>query len=750
MKKAIYLGAASLAALITTPAFAQDASEQEAARATGDIIVTANRTESLLSQTPIAISAFSGEDLIQSGVSNPTQLADSVPNVSIVRGNGLQITIRGVTSTDGTEKGDPSAAFMLDGIYLARPQAQEVSFFDIERVEVLRGPQGTLYGRNSTAGVINIISTRPKFEFGASLDASYESFNHANATATLNLPAGDTLAFRAAANFDRRDSFLIDGAPSDGVTLDPFKNNQSLRLSALFEPSNDFSLLLIGDYSTIKGNPTNAVPNANFFSNLVSGGRPTFARPTYIDPANDSALTLSIPQAQQSFRDNTEKGVMGELNWNFGPATFTYLGSYRESDRTEFSNIANGFFGADFYGHYWQTSQEARFAFGGDGPLQAQVGAYYFKERSGIAFFINNLLAPNSRFGFPQDPTIAENKSVFGQATFEIMPDLRLTGGLRYSHDLKSRVGNTVLDIYNSVVDSSHIGTLIVRNIFQDNDASGTFSKLTWRAGVDYDSPLGLIFASVSTGYKAGGFNDGCEIGNGPICASTAADLYYNPETLTSYEAGFKFNLSSAIRLNGTFFHYDYSGLQLSSVENICGGPCQVTRNAGVAKVDGVELDVQVRPTDGLTLRASLNWLDARYVKFDPAYDANPDPDIFQSATVNFSGRSLNRSPKWSGAAGINYVTPVGDGEVVFDAGVRFSSMYELTDLGTYTYFFQPSYTKTDLSVTYRAPSDTWYFGVYVENLENNLVLTSAAAGQFDSASVADPRVVGVRLGASF
>lgn len=733
MKSALRL-AASVIALIAHPAMAQEADEnvQE-----GDIIVTATRTETLLSETPIAISAFGGEDLIESGVSNPTQLVDLVPNLSIVRGNGLQITIRGVTSTDGTEKGDPSAAFMLDGIYLARPQAQEVSFFDIERVEVLRGPQGTLYGRNSTAGVINVISARPKFELGGSVDFSYGSFNHTNGTAVINVPLGDTFAVRAAANFDRRDSYLIDGNVGDGVELDPFKNNLSLRLSTLFEPTEDFSLLLVGDYSTIKGNPTNSVPSANFFSNVVTGPRATFERPTYIDPTARAGRTLALPQAQQAFRDNEEYGIMSEMNWNFGPATLTYLGSYRESQRLEFSNIFNGPVSADFAGDYWQTSHELRLAFG-EGPLQGQVGGYYFKEKSGIAFFINNLLGPDTRFGFPQDPTIAENKSVFGQLTYEVAPDLNLTGGIRYSHDLKSRVGNTVLDVFDSVVDSYNIGDFIVRNIFQDNNASRNFSKVTWRLGIDYDSPLGLIFASVSTGYKAGGFNDGCEIGTGTTCALPANALYYNPETLTAYEAGVKFDLANDVRLNATVFHYDYNGLQLSQVANLCGGPCQVTTNAAAAKVDGLELELNVQATENLGLRGSLNYIDARYAEFEP------------QPGVDLSGRALNRSPEFTWSIGLDYVVPVGDGELVADAGIRGSSSYDLTDLATFAYFQQPSYTKTDLSLTYNAADDAFYVGVFVENLENDLILTSAAAGTFDAATFADPRTVGVRAGVHF
>jgi iron complex outermembrane recepter protein len=733
--------ALAVAALTATPAFAQDAAEEAAD--TGDIIVTATRGETLLSKTPISITAITGEGLRDSGITNPTQLEESVPNLSIVRGNGLQITIRGVTSTDGTEKGDPSAAFLLDGVYLARPQAQEVSFFDIERVEVLRGPQGTLFGRNSTAGVVQVISGRPKFDFGGTVDATYSSFGNINGTAVVNVPLGETFAIRAAANFDRRDNYLIDGNAGDGVKLDPFKNNKSFRLSGLFKPNDALSVLLIADYSTIKGNTTNTVPTGNFYNNIVSGARPTFERPNYRDPSNRAGRLVSQAQAQQAFRDNTEKGVMGEINYDFGPATLTYLGSYRESDRTEFSNFFDGGVSADFIGQFWQTSQELRLALSGDGPLQAQIGGYYFKEKSGIAFFLNNLLGPNTRFGFPQDPTIAENKSVFGQATYEVAPNLKLTAGARYSRDLKSRVGKTVLDIYDSVSNSGQVGNLIARNVFQINDASRTFSKLTWRAGIDYDSPLGLIYASVSTGYKAGGFNDGCEKPaagqpNPNGCALPAGGLYYNPETLTAYETGFKLKFSPEFRLNGSIFHYDYKGLQLSQVANVCGGPCQVTTNAAVAKVDGVELDAVIQPADNFTVRLALNWLDARYAKFIP------------TPGVSLAGRPLARSPKWSWSAGANYALPISDGKLVADASIRGRSQYDLTDLANYAYFYQPAHSKTDLSLTYNAPNDRFYIGAFVENLENNLVVTSASTGGFGSVTFSDPRTLGVRAGFKF
>lgn len=736
--------ALSVSLLVTNPAFAAEVTENssEDAATNGDIIVTANRTQSLLSKTPIAMTAVTGADLSGSGITNPTQLDKSVPNLQITRDNGgVQITIRGVTSTDATEKGDPSAAFMVNGVYLARPQAQEVSFFDIDRVEVLRGPQGTLYGRNSTAGVVNVLSARP-MQFGGSVEAMYASYNNVNATGVINAPISPNLAVRLALNVDRRDNFVIDGNAADQVNLNPYKDNYSGRLSILWEPTDRLSVYAVADYSKAKGVLDGTVPPSNFFSNIVTGQVGTFTPPTYLDRSSGDYRLLSIAAGQQSRRNNDDRGIMGEISYDFGPVALTYLGSYRKFDRDEVINYANGLVQAAFPGHYWQTSQELRLALTGDGPLKAQVGGYYFKEKSNILLSIYNLVGPNTALGFFRDPTIAENKSVFGQATYELAENLKLTGGVRYSSDTKSRVGFTAVDTYSNITDAYNIGTFISRTPGETTNAKRTFSKVTWRAGIDYDSPLGLVFASASTGYKAGGFNDGCEAGTAPGCNQTANALYYQPETLTAYEAGFKFRLSPEVRLNATVFHYDYNGLQLSQVANICGPngdlPCQVTRNAAKAKVDGVEVDGNLRASENFTLRLAVNYLDARYDSFIP------------QPGIDFAHRPLNRSPKWTWSAGFDYKMPVGEGNITFSGDTHYSDRYELTDLGNFVYFYQPSFTRTDVSATYHSADDRYSIGVFANNLENQMVLTSITAGFFGAAGFADPRQFGVRGGVKF
>jgi iron complex outermembrane receptor protein len=725
VRAAILASASSLAfALSAQPSLAAD----DASTAVDEVIVTATRVQTLASKTPVALTAITGEGLKAAGITNPTTLGEQVPNLSIVRGNGLQITIRGVTSTDGTEKGDPSAAFLLDGVYLARPQAQEVSFYDLQRVEVLRGPQGTLYGRNTTAGLVNVITAMPKHEFQASLEGVYASYDTVQFTGMVNLPVGDKVALRAAVNYDRRDSYLREGVRSP-TTLDPFKKNLSGRLSALIDFTDDMNLVLRADYSDIQGVPNNAVYVTNFFSGPFTAG----ATPVHIGGSNKAQRTLGYALPWQTSRDNDTWGLQAEYNWSFTPdLTLTYLGSYREFTRHEKLDAIKGQNRATFDGDYWQNSQELRLAYQHE-ALQFQTGLYYFKERSGIYFFILNPQnigqpANATQFGFPQEPTIAESYAGFAQATYEIAPRLKLTGGVRYSHDDKSRVGGTVYDT-----------TAGTRVFLQNNNARRKFEKVTYRLGADYDiEGLGLVYATFSTGYKAGGFNDGCETGKAAGCALPASALYYEPETLTAYEGGFKFRFTD-VRVNGALFHYDYKGLQLSSVTNACGGPCQTTRNAGKAKVDGVEFETTYAPGEHHRLDLNVNWLRARYADFKP------------TPAFDFAGLPLDRSPRWSGSVGYSYTQPVGEGTIVAAARVRFSERYRLTQLSPVLFFQQPRFHKTDLTLTYNAPGDRYYLQAFVKNLEDKLVLTGAtSSGTASTAVFEDPRTFGLRAGYNF
>jgi iron complex outermembrane recepter protein len=761
MKRLMLAATASIFAMTAAPVWAQDAADE--AVESGDIIVTATRETTLLSKTPIAITAISAEGLRDSGITDARSLNEFVPNLAISEnGDSARISIRGVTSTDLTEKGDPSAAFLLDGIYIARPIEVLTSFYDLERVEVLRGPQGTLYGRNTTAGVINVISARPKGEFAASAEGTYGNLGSYKGTAMVNVPIGAEIGVRAAVNFDRQDSPIIQGPSAPGAfrqSLSPFRNNISGRLSIGGKLGDNFDFVVRGDYTKSKGGIFNTVPLSNFYP----GGLTETFDPVYVDRGSTQQRSLPLALNSPDRKNNEFKGVQGEFTYDFGSAALTYLGSYRETDRKDvrvfqiFNSTTNN--PAFFFGKFKQNSHELRLAFGQGQRFHGQVGGYLFNEKSFIELnlgpILSNVIGPPGTFNpnqigfaFPQGPTKAKSRAAFATVTYDVTDDLHLTGGIRHTKDDKSRVGSTVLD-FNSVA-NSFCGA--IRCVLNDNIAFGKYKKTTWKVGVDYDAPnLGLVYASVSTGYKAGGFNDGClATSGGAGCTLTDAELFFTPETLTSYEAGFKFRFAdNALRLSGSIFHYDYSDLQLSQIVTV-PVPATRIRNAGVAKVDGVELEAVITPGENDRIDLGFTYIDARYTSFIARQASAPGatPVVTQ---VDFAGRQLDQAPKYTASAGYTHTFQLGNGGKV-EAGVRtrLSAEYYLQDLNNLSQFRQPGFTKTGATLTYKAAEDRFFVQGFVQNIENNITIASAASGLGTTATIEEPRTYGIRAGFKF
>ncbi len=770
MKRALLAGTAIFISMTASQALAQDKPAADNADL-GDIIVTATRSETLLSKTPIAITAITGDNLRAAGIAGPTDLGDSVPNLSIDRvGNAVQITIRGVSSTDNTEKGDPSAAFLLDGVYLARPQMADVAFFDINRVEVLRGPQGTLYGRNTTAGVVNVISNKPKLgTFEAGVNAGYGSYSAVNADGFVNVALGEKAALRAAASFDQRDGYL-NTKPGDTAKVDPFRKNLTGRVQAYVEPTESINVLLRADYAKLRGSRFSDVRAANFYdlSKTDSLGRPLWIADgkstrdlltytTDIQPIPSAQFGIGDTSTSELSINNNIWGVEGEVNWDMGPATMTYIGSYREYHAAENLGIDVGApitFNGTFDGDYKQQSHEVRFALNSDGPLKAQAGLYYFREESGIALIlINTPFVPFPIFGFPQKPTIASSKAAYAQVTYGITDTVRLTAGGRYTDDNKSRFGHTILQqtlTFNPATDVN------LQNAAQI-DGSIINKKFTWRLGAEADVlDGGLMYGSVSTGYKAGGFGDGCLAGvttRGELCnqARDPRILFYQPETLTAYELGFKNKFSSSFRVSMAAFHYQYKNLQLSQIANVSGAPSTVTLNAGAAKVTGLETEATFTPDDNNRLDLSYSFTNARYSKYCPFDDPTSAAAIGANGcrtALSFKGRPLDRSPKHVLTAAYARTIPVGDGGVVASVRTRLSSFYVITNYGAGVQYVNPGLTRTDASLTYNAPGDQYYLQGYVQNIENNVRLQRVDG--FANASPSDPRTYGVRAGFRF
>jgi iron complex outermembrane recepter protein len=795
-----------------------------------EIIVTANRTQSRASKTPIALSVITGKELKDAGVTSPTDLAAQVPNLQINRAQGgLQISIRGVSSYDFAAKGDPSTAFLLDGVYIARREAQDTSLFDVSRIEVLRGPQGTLYGRNTTGGVINVITNRPTRTFGFSADVTSANFDTLQVESMVNVPVGDRLAFRLAGSLDQRDSYLID-RPGAKNTLGKYRDNVSYRGQALWDISDDISILLQADHATQEGNPIDMVGQTNFFNfNAPTLAAQPVLRPNFFnDPtiANANLTAIGTNLAQNGFAidsvsrrpfyansssktrrqltydlpsgtgiDNKIWGIGGELKWDFGDMVLTYALSHRELEQKEIGVFERSGIGMrqTRTGDYIQDSHELRLALDNDGPLKLQVGAYYFKEKSTTESVVDTTpaletlflpqfntqflgrfgLAPNTPIaslppqlqaaynanlaasrsaalarplsGFSVNPVTSESYAVFGQGTYSFSDRLRLTLGARYSEDKKSQDGYIASQQSSPVVNLS-------TDALQLALAKSSSDKVTWRVGLDYDlNDTSMIFATISTGYKAGGFNNGCSatstrvsrtglpcVRPGVSFGRPESELYYKPETLTSYEAGFKAGfLDNSLRVSGTAFIYDYQDLQLFRQDYLPNSPLLIF-NAEEAKIKGIELEAVARVTAQLRASLSMTYTDATYGSL---------PLSVGSAAVqpNFEGKSLDRTPEYVVTAGLNYIIPVGDSMIVAYIRTRLSDSYVLSDFNNAIQFRQPSYTKTDISITFNAPNKRWYITGFVRNLEDYVELTYVLPGDLspaDPANPADPRLL--------
>jgi iron complex outermembrane receptor protein len=726
--------AAMVAATCSSAAHAQAADGQ-----LQEVVVTAQRTTSLESKTPVAMSVLSGDALREAGFDSPAELAKRLPNVHLDgAADGLRITIRGVSNSDATDKGDPSAAFMLDGIYIARPQNQNGLLLDVDRVEVLRGPQGTLYGRNTTAGVINVISRAPTRQLEAEFGVDAGNYGSRKANGMLNVPIADWLALRAAVAIDRHDSYLRNGQGTRH-TLGQDADSRSVRLSARVTLGPAASLLLRADHSSNDYNADSFVSDNNFFRNADSGN-PVW----YGASAGDRLTNRFVPPnmvPEQGWANNHTSGVGAEFTWNLGPATLHYLGAHREFDLDFLTNYIYRVTPSTtlgvrqvYTGAQRQDSHELRLATNGDGALSAQAGLYWFDERSHSNYAFRDLMPIGlpPYYAYPSDPTLAKSRAAFGQLTYRVTGRLRATAGLRYTEDEKSRVGATSFQqgpVFNPATDYQLPNAALIET-----------DKRTWRLGLDYDlAPSTFVYGTLSTGYKAGGFNDGCVAGTtlGVACpaatAFTPGFLYYQPETLKALELGAKTRFwNKRATLNVAAFKYDYTNLQLSGNAIIAGAPRFITTNAGIASVRGLELDGKVQATADDRFTYGLTLLDAHYVSYTP--------DGVQS----WDGRKLDRAPSHVLSAGYERRVRLGGHEVRAGVNARRSAAYMIGVPSRLVQYRIPAMSTVDATLAWRPDDAPWSVAAYAHNLGNKIA--PSTIDSFGMSVPGAPRTFGVRF----
>lgn len=690
-----------------------------------DVTVTAQKIAQPSSKTALSLTAVTGEDLRTAGATTAVGLTNLIPNVQIAPGTSgsTDISIRGIGSTNTTEVGDPATAFHIDGVYLGRPQSAGATFYDLERVEVLRGPQGTLYGRNATAGAVNLITNKPGKKFAGEANLSVGNYGLYSFEGMLNAPVSEQFALRAVVSSSSRDGYLTTRSPANGFGKNrDDADNLSARVHGLVTFNADTKLLLTVDTSRNKGAGPGTVPVATFLNN------------------SGTAQRTSLSNVNEGRRDDSSNGFTAELTAQTGIGEFTYLGAYRTFDR---NNVGSTNATASLTdSQFSQTSHELRLASTGNSASKSDLtwvaGLYFFNEKGNIdAAFTNPALA--NQFGpgnpgvrFIQDPVNSKSNAIFGQATYSVRPDLRLTAGLRVTSDEKSRDGRT----------TNLAGTFNAPSLV--NKAKVNYDQTTWKLGADYDLARNvLVYGNVATGYKAGGYFDG---------SNAAGDNTYRPELLTSVEAGIKGRfLDNRLRLSAAVFSYDYKDLQISyvTVDPLSNQIGTITTNAAKAKNTGFELEAKLAVSGNGTVNAALGLLNAKYGDFVfPVIAGRP-------VAINLAGQQLDKAPSATLTLGYTHDWTLSSGAAVTAyVGTRYSSSYKLSNFAIVTpiQYTQPSFTRTDVSVTYTAPRDKWYLQGYAKNLENRNVATGFAFSSLTGSNflLADPFTFGLRGGVKF
>jgi iron complex outermembrane receptor protein len=703
-KTAAAAAVASLLAGATGSAAAQSTPEDGRLQ---EVIVTAQRIAQPASKTPLSLTVLSGEDLKQAGAVNASSLTDLVPNILVGNSGGATtISIRGVSSSDNTEKGDPSASFNIDGVNLSRPQSAGVAFYDLERVEVLRGPQGTLYGRNSTAGAINLITNKPSNSFDSSAAIELGNYHGVKFDGMLNVPVNDILALRGAISTSKHDGYL---RTTQGLARDQDDDDSvSGRLHALFKFNRDLTLLLSADGTRVKG----AGPGAALYANYVSRTG---------DPQRTATPGI------QSFVDNHAHGASAELKANTRMGEVTYQFAHRNLNLSGDAPIGQqrpGVVSPDYrtkFDHH-QTSHELRLA-SSFGDWKTITGLYWFHEQSSIDARIRNF-PQLGVLAFIQDPTIARSKAAFGEATYSLTPDLHLIAGVRRTYDDKSRKG------YSQFGDPVFFSSV--------NDAEVSYAQTTGRLGFDYAlSKSTMWYAMLSTGYKAGGFNDGTAVTN--------RFLQYNTEHLNSFETGLKGRfLNNRMQMSGDVFVYAYKDLQLTSlaIDPVTGAGSSQTQNAAKAAVKGAELEGKYAVGNAGKITFSATWLDAHFKSYHPV------------ATVDWAGKRLEKAPRATVSLGYSHNWDMESGaSLAAYIGTRYSASYVINDNSNGVQITQGAFHKSDMNVNYTAPGYKWSLQAYVRNIEDKATLNAYGAASATgpaTASLAAPRTVGVRLLANF
>jgi len=747
VKSALLAGAA--VAAISTAAQAQDVAQNEAATVE-DIIVTARRTEESAQRTPLALTAFSGETLSRIGAQQVTDIQGAVPNLNLVQGRGssnaTNIYIRGVGQPDALQTFDPAVGVYVDDVYFSRIRGTQFDLLDLERVEVLRGPQGTLYGKNTIGGALKLVSRRPGQDFRARGSVAYGDYDQIDVQGAVSGPITDTLALGLSALHSERGGYVTD--PVTGAEYND-KNSNAVRAALAWDPASNLRIDLTADYS--KDDAGMTVGQAT--NDLTYLGSPVVVYPVAQPLAEYDFKTRTTPGLPNETRLETW-GVSARIDWSLSDSlTLKSITSYRELrtddyidfDATELE-IADALVAVD----QKQVSQELQLTYQ-SGPITAVGGLYYLKEdvSSHQESYDDDLLGPsflNTGFLRTIDDTLeTTSKAAYANISYAVTDALRLSAGVRYTEEEKDYWRTT--SVFYSLLPAFNSTYAFAPPLGEYDDTSIMLSA-------DYQlNDDAMIYARYAQGFKSGGFNGR---------ANSAADsTEYLPETADTFEVGAKTTYwDNRFRLNVAAFLTKYDDFQarVSGIDTIPGqpvpSPVLSVLNAGSLDILGFELEGVLVPVQGLTLDAQVGFLDADYKEFDDArFTAFGGTRSFQDPAF---------SPKWTLRFGGQYEYVLDGGSSVTVGGAaKFRSKMALAVDNTFENtdteipgMYQDDYWLYDARVVWADASDRYTVGLYGQNLSDEVYKTDAqefsSIGNIRTAYYGAPRTWMVKLTAKY
>ncbi len=680
----------------TVPAIAQDEASVTDEGEGGEIIVTARRREESLLDVPISITAISGEALAAQGAVDITALQDKAPNMTLQIARGSNSTligfIRGVGQQDPLWGFEPGVGLYVDDVYVARPQGAVLDIFDVSRVEVLRGPQGTLYGRNTIGGAIKYVTNRLGNEFTGKVRAAYGAYNQVDLIGQITIPVGDTFSIGGAVAWYQRDGFgknLTTGAEHYN------KDVLAGRISAEFTPTDDIFIRIAADKIIDKSNPRHGTRL------LGNGANPVFAP------------TASVYDTRAGIGDKNKVETQGvSLTAEFGLSdaiTFKSISAYRDGHTDtliDFDNTPGPVLDVPAFYDDRQFTQELQLLFEGD-RIQGVAGVYYLDARASGAF--DTVVGLLNTTTLTSGTVKTKSYAAFADVSFDITEQLKLSGGLRYTKDDKT--GTVFRRNYTGIRsplfgNASAIPGLIRTNYTNDR----SFEKLTPRVSLSFQPNDNLNFyTSYGKGFKSGGFDM-----RGDAVFTPTTVNGYEPETIDSYEIGLKSALlDRKLFANIALFKSKYKNQQVTiQVPALPSGIASFVDNAGKGDIWGAELELRAIPSPYFSMNAAFGYTNADYEEFLTFVGGGTTPVDVANA------REFQNTPRFTASASASLSGDLAGGIVSFTPAVSMRSDAHLFEIPTPA-LDPDGYFLVDASAAWTSPDDSIKLSVNLRNLTN-------------------------------